>query len=86
MGGQEPERPFTDRPCPAPSRSVVPELHGVEGFRLGLAGILRDTTARALARRPDGHRLGAPRRHGNWLILPADGPAVDPQRPTGHLL
>jgi formamidopyrimidine-DNA glycosylase len=53
----------------------VPELHGVEGFRLGLAGILRDTTARALARRLDGQRLAAPRRHGNWLILPADGPA-----------
>jgi formamidopyrimidine-DNA glycosylase len=70
----------------------VPELPDVEGFRRELAaalpgrkirhvrvsdpGILRNTTARALARRLDGHRFGAPGRHGKWLILPTDGPTL----------
>jgi len=70
----------------------VPELPDVEGFRRELAdtlpgrrirrvhvrdpGILRDTTAQALARRLDGHRFDRPRRHGKWLILPTDGPTL----------
>lgn len=70
----------------------MPELPDVEGFRRELAGalpgrrvrhvrvrdpgVLRNTTARALARRLDGHRFGAPRRHGKWLILPTDGPTL----------
>jgi formamidopyrimidine-DNA glycosylase len=70
----------------------VPELPDVEGFRRELAdklpgrrirhvqvrdaGILRNTSAHALARRLEGHRFGTPRRHGKWLILPTDGPAL----------
>jgi formamidopyrimidine-DNA glycosylase len=67
----------------------VPELPDVEGFRRDLAralpgqrihkvdvhdaGVLRNTTARTLARELTGHRFGEPRRHGKWLILPTDG-------------
>jgi formamidopyrimidine-DNA glycosylase len=70
----------------------VPELPDVEGFRRELAGslpgrrirhvqvgdpgILRNTTARTLGRQLTGHRFGAPRRHGKWLILPTDGPTL----------
>jgi formamidopyrimidine-DNA glycosylase len=80
---------------PAPrgaSRSAVPELPDVEGFRRGLAdalpgrmirhvhvndpGILRNNTARAFTGRLEGHRFATPRRHGKWLILPTDGPAL----------
>lgn len=39
-------------------------------------GILRNTTAKAFARRLTGHRFAAPRRHGKWLVLPTDGPAL----------
>lgn len=39
-------------------------------------GILRNASATALARRVTGHRFGAPRRHGKWLILPTDGPTL----------
>lgn len=64
----------------------------MEGFRRELAetlpgrrirrvqvrdpGILRNTTAGTLARRLTGHRFGAPRRHGKWLILPTEGPTL----------
>ncbi|MGV0069512.1 Fpg/Nei family DNA glycosylase [Mycobacterium colombiense] len=70
----------------------MPELPDVEGFRRELAkalprrriesvdvrdpGILRNASATALARRLTGHRFGAPRRHGKWLILPTDGPTL----------
>jgi formamidopyrimidine-DNA glycosylase len=70
----------------------VPELPDVEGFRRELAktlprrriqhvdvrdpGILRNTSAAALARRLAGHRFETPRRHGKWLILPTDGPTM----------
>jgi formamidopyrimidine-DNA glycosylase len=70
----------------------VPELPDVEGFRRELAGplpgrrvrhvtvhdpgILRNINAHALGRRLAGHRFGAPRRHGKWLILPTDGPTL----------
>jgi formamidopyrimidine-DNA glycosylase len=70
----------------------VPELPDVEGFRRDLAralpgqrihkvdvhdaGVLRNTTARTLARELTGHRFGEPRRHGKWLILPTDGPTL----------
>lgn len=70
----------------------MPELPDVEGFRRALAdtlpgrrvrevdvrdqGVLRNTTARALARNLVGHRFTAPRRHGKWLILPTDGPIL----------
>jgi formamidopyrimidine-DNA glycosylase len=39
-------------------------------------GILRNTNAHALERRLTGHRFGAPRRLGKWLILPTDGPTL----------
>lgn len=39
-------------------------------------GILRNASAGALARRLAGHRFRAPCRHGKWLILPTDGPAL----------
>ncbi len=42
----------------------------------GDAGVLRNTTAEALARRLEGRRFASPRRHGKWLILPTDGPAL----------
>jgi formamidopyrimidine-DNA glycosylase len=70
----------------------VPELPDVEGFRRDLAralpgrrvrkvdvhdaGVLRNTTARTLARQLTGHRFDEPRRHGKWLILPTDGPTL----------
>ena len=70
----------------------MPELPDVEGFRRELAatlprqrirrvtvkdpGILRNTTAKAFARRLAGHRFATPSRHGKWLILPTDGPTV----------
>jgi formamidopyrimidine-DNA glycosylase len=70
----------------------VPELPDVERFRRELAdalpgrrirrvqvrdpGILRNTTAAALARRLDGRRFDRPRRHGKWLMLPTDGPTL----------
>lgn len=70
----------------------MPELADVEGFRRQLAdtlpgrrirhvrvhdsGVLRNTTARALARRLHGRRFTAPRRLGKWLILPTDGPTL----------
>src|SRR5919197_3132350 len=70
----------------------MPELPDVEGFRRELtrtlpgrrvrdvdvrdAGILRNTTARALKRHLDGRRFGNPVRHGKWLLLPTDGPTL----------
>jgi formamidopyrimidine-DNA glycosylase len=70
----------------------VPELPDVEGFRRQLAdslpgrrirrvdvldaGVLRNTTARALSRQLTGRRFETPRRHGKWLILPTDGPTL----------
>lgn len=70
----------------------MPELPDVEGFRRELdkklpgrrvrgvdvrdAGILRNATPQALKRNLNGHRFGAPRRHGKWLILPTDGPVL----------
>ena len=70
----------------------MPELPDVEGFRRALAdtlpgrrirhvevhdpGVLRNITASALGRSLDGRRFKAPRRHGKWLILPTDGPAL----------
>jgi formamidopyrimidine-DNA glycosylase len=70
----------------------VPELPDVEGFRRELEGplpghrirhvkvhdpgILRNTNAETLKRRLAGHRFGAPRRLGKWLILPTDGPTL----------
>jgi formamidopyrimidine-DNA glycosylase len=70
----------------------VPELPDVEGFRRELAGplpgrrirevdvhdpgVLRNTSAQTLGRRLAGHRFGAPRRIGKWLILPTDGPTL----------
>lgn len=39
-------------------------------------GILRNIDAQTLGRRLAGHRFGAPRRHGKWLILPTDGPTL----------
>lgn len=40
------------------------------------AGIPRNTTTRWLRHDLSGHRFGPPRRHGKWLILPTDGPAL----------
>jgi formamidopyrimidine-DNA glycosylase len=70
----------------------MPELPDVEGFRRELArtlpgrrvrhvevrdaGVLRNTTARTLARHLVGHRFNTPLRHGKWLLLPTDGPTV----------
>ncbi|BBY20868.1 Fpg/Nei family DNA glycosylase [Mycobacterium stomatepiae] len=70
----------------------MPELPDVEGFRRELAnglprrriqrvevhdpGVLRNTSAAALGQRLIGHRFRTPRRHGKWLILPTDGPAL----------
>lgn len=70
----------------------MPELPDVEGFRRHLAralpdrrvrrvevrdpGVLRNTTAQGLGRQLHDHRFEAPRRHGKWLILPTDGPAL----------
>src|SRR3954470_17791966 len=70
----------------------MPELPDVEGFRRELAaklpgrrvrhvevrdaGVLRNTTGRALARNLEKHTFRNPRRHGKWLILPTDGPTL----------
>jgi formamidopyrimidine-DNA glycosylase len=70
----------------------VPELPDVEGFRRELArslpgrrvrrievrdaGVLRNTTSRALSRNLVRRQFGEPRRHGKWLILPTDGPVL----------
>jgi formamidopyrimidine-DNA glycosylase len=70
----------------------VPELPDVEGFRRELhrklpgrrvkrvqvrdAGVLRNTTPRALSRNLVGRRFDEPRRHGKWLILPTGGPVL----------
>jgi formamidopyrimidine-DNA glycosylase len=70
----------------------MPELPDVEGFRRELAaklpgrrvrrvdvrdaGVLRNTTGRALARNLAKHTFRDPRRHGKWLILPTDGPVL----------
>lgn len=70
----------------------MPELPDVEGFRRELSntlpgrrvrgvdvldsGVLRNTSARTLARKLTGHRFEKPRRHGKWLILPTDGPTL----------
>ncbi|OBF65844.1 formamidopyrimidine-DNA glycosylase [Mycobacterium sp. 852002-51971_SCH5477799-a] len=70
----------------------MPELPDVEGFRRELAktlphrriedvdvrdpGILRNSSATTLARGLVGRRFRAPHRHGKWLILPTDGPAL----------
>lgn len=70
----------------------MPELADVEGFRRDLvralpgrrvrgvdvrdAGVLRNTSARSLARNLTGRTFGRPRRQGKWLILPTDGPAL----------
>ncbi|OBF27165.1 formamidopyrimidine-DNA glycosylase [Mycobacterium sp. ACS1612] len=70
----------------------MPELPDVEGFRRALAdelpgrriqavdvrdaGVLRNTTARALTRNLVKHTFGEPARHGKWLILPTDGPVL----------
>jgi formamidopyrimidine-DNA glycosylase len=70
----------------------MPELPDVEGFRRELAdklpgrrvrrvdvrdaGVLRNTTGRALARNLAKHTFGDPRRHGKWLIMPTDGPVL----------
>lgn len=64
----------------------------MEGFRRELAktlpgrrirdvtvrdpGILRNTSAAALGRALTGRRFRAARRHGKWLILTTDGPAL----------
>jgi formamidopyrimidine-DNA glycosylase len=64
----------------------VPELPDVEGYRIALAGalpgrtvrrvrvadagVLRNTSARALQRALRGEKFRAPRRHGKWLLLP----------------
>jgi formamidopyrimidine-DNA glycosylase len=64
----------------------------VEGFRRELArslpgrrvrrvevrdaGVLRNTTPRALSRNLVGRQFGEPRRHGKWLILPTDSPVL----------
>lgn len=69
----------------------MPELPDVEGFRRVLAehtgapiesvtvldaGVLRGVGARRLDGALRGHRFGEPRRHGKWLLAPADGPVV----------
>jgi formamidopyrimidine-DNA glycosylase len=70
----------------------MPELPDVEGFRRELAGklpgrrvlrvdvrdagVLRNTTAPALARNLVTHTFRDPRRHGKWLIIPTDGPVL----------
>lgn len=79
----------------------MPELPDVEGFRRQLEdtlpgrnirhvdvrdpGVLRNTTARTLARNLSGQRFKRPRRHGKWLILPTEGPIlVVHSGMTGH--
>ncbi|WP_425005364.1 Fpg/Nei family DNA glycosylase [Mycolicibacterium sp. S3B2] len=70
----------------------MPELPDVEGFRERLSatlpgrridsvevrdsGVLRNASARALNRVLSGRRFEEPRRHGKWLLLPAEGPTL----------
>ncbi|HET9898009.1 MAG TPA: DNA-formamidopyrimidine glycosylase family protein [Streptosporangiaceae bacterium] len=70
----------------------MPELPDVEGYRTVLAehgagrrvdrvevadaGVLRGVSARRLQQSLRGRRLGEPGRHGKWLIVPTDGPAL----------
>jgi len=70
----------------------MPELADVEGFRRMFArhgqgqhvrrvevrdrGVLRNVTPQALGRALHNRRFDEPRRHGKWLLTPADGPAV----------
>jgi formamidopyrimidine-DNA glycosylase len=70
----------------------MPELADVEGFRryfaryaagheiesVGVAdpGLVRNTSAQGLGRALRGHRFEKPRRHGKWLIAPAEGARV----------
>lgn len=67
----------------------MPELPDVEGFRRYLArhaegrrivsvevpdrAMARNRSPRTLAQALEGKRFGSPRRHGKWLIAPADG-------------
>jgi formamidopyrimidine-DNA glycosylase len=69
----------------------MPELPDVEGFRRVLdehtgepiesvrvydAGVLRGVSARRLGDALRGHRFEHPRRHGKWLLAPAEGPVL----------
>jgi formamidopyrimidine-DNA glycosylase len=69
----------------------MPELPDVEGFRRVLAehtgdqitavrvedtGVLRGVGPRRLGQAMRGHRFSKPRRHGKWLIAPAEGPVL----------
>ncbi|MDF3288148.1 Fpg/Nei family DNA glycosylase [Streptomyces silvisoli] len=70
----------------------MPELPDVEGFRRVLAahgqgrriadvkvadpGVLHGVSARGLRRELVGRRLGAPERHGKWLIARTDAPVL----------
>jgi formamidopyrimidine-DNA glycosylase len=69
----------------------MPELPDVEGFRREFvrhaAGkqvrgvhadptIVRNTTPQGLGRALHGRRFDDPRRHGKWLICPAEGPVL----------
>ena len=70
----------------------MPELPDVEGFRRYLARyaagqrvgrvevrdavLVRNASPRALGRALAGAQLGDPRRHGKWVIAPADGVAL----------
>jgi len=67
----------------------VPELADVEGFRrvlarfaaghridhvkAGVPAVIRNTSPQGLGRALHGRRFGPPRRHGKWLIAPAEG-------------
>jgi formamidopyrimidine-DNA glycosylase len=70
----------------------MPELPDVEGFRRTVARfaagcrvegvhvpspeVLRNATPQSFGRMLKGRRLGEPRRHGTWLVLPAEGRLV----------
>jgi formamidopyrimidine-DNA glycosylase len=70
----------------------VPELSDVEGFRRYLTrygadrriesvsaedpAMVRNSTPQSLGRALKGRRFRSPRRHGKWLIAPAEGPRV----------
>ncbi|WP_049578219.1 Fpg/Nei family DNA glycosylase [Streptomyces sp. SBT349] len=70
----------------------MPELPDVEGYRRVLdlcgsghritridvadAGVLRETTAPRLRKALVGRRVGAPERHGKWLLARTDGPTA----------
>ncbi len=69
----------------------MPELPDVEGFRRfydrhaagktvralrGDASVMRNVTPQALGRALAGRRLGRARRHGKWLVCPANGPSL----------